>query len=251
MQPLIRTLCDIQISDGSGFETGSYSSKAKVFTIFFPQMSSSRQRTKKRFPLSSGIGALIRFRSNQSRHTLKRNGEVWTGQDRGQLQGPADADDEEKPQFLQPFQSQTETMDAAAREDCGGSEPARNFNPNKHLQRDTRNSDDWEKSSDLQSCLNFKKNKFGHSTDEESEVCGQQFTQKSSFIAHTKIHTGEKPFNCSICSKTFIQKINRTTWLCTLGRTDTAAVIAGKDSLGLIRSKTTTVRESTMESRQQ
>lgn len=71
MQPLIGTLHDFQISDGSGFETGSYFSKAKVFTFFFPQMSSSRWRTKKRIPLSSGIG--FRFRSNQSRHTLKRN----------------------------------------------------------------------------------------------------------------------------------------------------------------------------------
>lgn len=45
--------------------------KLKYVPFFSPQMSRSRRRTKKRFPLSSGIG--FRFRSNQSRHTLKRN----------------------------------------------------------------------------------------------------------------------------------------------------------------------------------
>lgn len=144
----------------------------------------------------------------ESPHIKEEQGEVWT--DGGQLQGPADTDDEEKPQFLQPYQSQTETMDAAAGEDCGGSEPARYFNPNGYLQQDTHDSDDWEKISDLQSCLNFKKNTFECSSDEESEVCGQQFTQESSFNAHTRIHTEEKPFNCSVCSKTFIQKIDLT-----------------------------------------
>ena len=33
--------------------------------------------------------------------------------------------------------------------------------------------------------------------------CNKSFSIKSSLMRHVKVHTGEKPLQCSICAKTF------------------------------------------------
>lgn len=47
----------------------------------------------------------------------------------------------------------------------------------------------------------------------ECSDCGKIFTQKSLYIRHMRIHTGEKPFKCSDCGKAFSLKINLDTHL--------------------------------------
>lgn len=38
--------------------------------------------------------------------------------------------------------------------------------------------------------------------------CGKIFYHKGSFRAHLRTHTGEKPFVCSICNRSFTQKVH-------------------------------------------
>ncbi|XP_044191999.1 zinc finger protein 62 homolog isoform X2 [Thunnus albacares] len=113
--------------------------------------------------------------------------ELWTSQEGEQLLGLEDTDvikvklnpvpvksedDEEKPQSSQLHQRQTEQMRTEADgEDCGGSEPARNSHPDRHLQPDsdentsdssepdTDDSDFWTQTRQSQSDLKSMKNK--------------------------------------------------------------------------------------------
>jgi len=39
-------------------------------------------------------------------------------------------------------------------------------------------------------------------------VCQRRFTQRSNMIAHTRTHTGEKPYKCFVCQRAFAQKSN-------------------------------------------
>ncbi|XP_042291772.1 zinc finger protein 436-like isoform X1 [Thunnus maccoyii] len=177
-------------------------------------------------------------------HIKEEQEEFWTNQDGEQLQGLEEADittftltlvpvmskdGEEKPQSSQLHQRQTEQMKTEADgEDCGGSEPARNSHPDRHLQPDTDDKtsdssetdvsdDDWAESRKPRSRLNSEcgqrrvrkphlnaqmrmhmgEKPFGCS------FCGKRFSEKGNLISHTRLHTGEKPFSCTVCKKTF------------------------------------------------
>ncbi|XP_033991010.1 involucrin-like [Trematomus bernacchii] len=93
-------------------------------------------------------------------HIKEEQEELWISQEGEQLQGLEEADitkstftpvpvksedDEEKPQSSQLHQRQTEHLETEADgEDCGGPEPARNSDPERHLQPETEdnNTDD-------------------------------------------------------------------------------------------------------------
>ncbi|XP_044192069.1 zinc finger and BTB domain-containing protein 17-like isoform X3 [Thunnus albacares] len=161
-------------------------------------------------------------------HIKEEQEELWTSQEGEQLQGPEDADitkipstpvpvksedDEEKPQSSQLHQRQTEEMEREADgEDCGGSEPAGNSHPDRHLQPDTMKTshssesetedsdgDTWKDTREPQSDLNILNNSgvilndMGCNIETKSyscSECGKIFGQKGTLQRHMRCHTG-------------------------------------------------------------
>ncbi|XP_062243167.1 zinc finger protein 599-like [Platichthys flesus] len=165
-------------------------------------------------------------------HIKEEQEEPWTNQDGQQLQGLEEADmkftltlvdvkseeDEEKLKSSKLHPSETKEN----RADRGGPEPARNSDPEGHLQLDTEDKtedssetedseDDWMETREPQTGLNTRNNKqplsdMGRKTEQKlfsSSECGKRYNAKVSLNRQMMSHTGEKLFSCSECGKKF------------------------------------------------
>ncbi|XP_033990994.1 zinc finger protein 91-like [Trematomus bernacchii] len=162
-------------------------------------------------------------------HIKEEQEELWISQEGEQLQGLEEADntkstftpvpvksedDEEKPQSSQLHQRQTEHLETEADgEDCGGPEPARNSDPERHLQPETEDNpgDSSEPGTD-ETTTDFAESETEKDMNDPDgkpfhcSVCAKKFKHRGNLNIHKRTHTGVKPFRCSLCSKMFTQK---------------------------------------------
>ncbi|XP_031732023.1 zinc finger and SCAN domain-containing protein 12-like isoform X2 [Anarrhichthys ocellatus] len=172
-------------------------------------------------------------------HIKEEQEELWTSQEGEQLQGLEEADvkfsftpeksedDEEEAQYSLLHQRQTEQMETnAIEEDCGGPEPGRNSDPDRHPEPDTdekigdsvepetEHSDDWKETREPQSGLNSLNNDDVSVSDSRCSAgekplscseCGKRFRLKKDLKKHMRVHTGERTFSCSVCDECFSQ----------------------------------------------
>ncbi|XP_076579511.1 uncharacterized protein LOC143315873 [Chaetodon auriga] len=160
-------------------------------------------------------------------HIKEEQEELWTSQEGEQLPGPEEADitkstfppvpvkseeeDEEKPQSSQLHQRHAEDTETEADgEDCGGPEPARSSDPDRP---ETDDSCDWEETREAQPGLNPLQNNEAPVSDVKCNT-GQTSVSSSecaSGFDHSGVQTGEKPFSCSVCGRTYPRKSSLTT----------------------------------------
>ncbi|MCP9256845.1 hypothetical protein DINM_000066, partial [Dirofilaria immitis] len=60
-------------------------------------------------------------------------------------------------------------------------------------------------------------------------ACSKEFNKISILKRHRRIHTGQKPFECDICSKGFTERDNLKIHRCIQARNHTSAMHATKD----------------------
>ncbi|XP_038581419.1 aspartyl/asparaginyl beta-hydroxylase-like [Micropterus salmoides] len=172
-------------------------------------------------------------------HIKEEQEELWTSQEGEQPQGLENADitkftftsvpvkseedDEEKPQSSQLHQRLTEQMEAEADgEDCGGPEPSRNLDPDRHLRPDSSDSSEPE-TDDSFDWEEIRKSQSGSNPLQNNEVP----------VSDVECNTGKTSRRSSKCSTSFGNKnICRNTMNSKQQRIHLVAQIVVKDSSG-------------------